>query len=117
MKNNTFHRQDFTNIEVEKNIYLDARVMEWHIDSGKIDYIPMVNECKGNRQEIEERAENFIQEIAYIYAGKQIIVSTHRFFILWCKRHFDGIIYQLNLDPNKTEVKIKNGELYPFYLT
>jgi broad specificity phosphatase PhoE len=116
MKNNTFRRQDFTNIEVEKNIYLDARVMEWHINSNNPDYISMVNECKDDRHEMEERAENFLQEMAYRYAGKQVIVSTHWFFILWYKRHFDGVLYQLNLDPSKTEIQIKNGELYPFYL-
>ena len=115
MKNNTFRRQDFTNIEVEKNIYLDARVMERRIDTSKVDHVPIINTCTGLRTELTERAENFLQEMKQ-HAGKQIIISSHRNYILRYKRHFNGIHYLLDRDPTKTEIKIRNGELHTFYL-
>jgi broad specificity phosphatase PhoE len=115
MKHGTFRWQDFIEIEVEKNIYLDARVMERHIDSNDMEYIQRVNNHEPQRNEIEDRATNFLKGIKK-HAGKQVIVATHRFFIFQCKRYFDGTNYQLHEDPTKTEVSIHNGELYNFYL-
>jgi broad specificity phosphatase PhoE len=116
MKNGTFRWQDFTDIEIEKNIYLDARIMERKIDTSKLEnYRELANNREAERRKVEDRINDFLEEIKK-YAGKQVIASTHRFPILQCKRYFDGITYQLNEDPTKTEVKIRNGRFYDFLI-
>lgn len=60
---NAFKREDFTNIEVEKNIYLDARIMEWHCDTRITpEYQELINQ-KGALEELDLRLANFLEEM------------------------------------------------------
>ncbi len=111
-----FDRRDFTNIEVEKNIFLDARIMERKCDTRvNKDYIQEVNTRGKLWQELEERIADFLEEMKK-NAGKQVIVSSHYFVIFHLKRLFDKQNYQFDEYQRTPETDIKNGELYPFAL-
>ena len=111
-----FNWKEFTNIQVEGNIFLDARIMEWKCDIRVMkDYAEVANTRGEARKELEERIEDFLNEMKK-FAGKQVIASSHYFTILHLKRLFDKQNYQFDQYTKTLEATIKNWELYPFLL-
>ena len=71
------------------------------------NYAEIVNTRGEARKELEERVEDFLNEMKK-FAGKQVIVSSHYFTILHLKRIFDKQNYQFDQHTKAPEVTIKN---------
>ncbi|MBO7095152.1 hypothetical protein J6V86_03095 [bacterium] len=71
------------------------------------DYAEVANTRGEARKELEERIEDFLNEMKK-FAGKQVIASSHYFTILHLKRLFDKQNYQFDQYTKTLEATIKN---------